>query len=138
MTAVETGHLVLSTLHTLGSGNTIERIIDIFPPAQQQQIRTQLAMLLSAVASEQLVPAISGGVIPAFEIMHVNDAIRNMIREGKAHQVDAVISSSSAAGMVSMDASLLNLYAAKQITKETAVKYAMHPDLMAKRIKSPV
>lgn len=135
MTAVETGHLVLSTLHTLGAANTVERIIDIFPPNQQQQVRVQLAMLLSAVASEQLVPSISGGVVPAFEIMYVNDAIRNMIREGKTHQIDSTIASSMAAGMISMDTSLLRLYNDGVITKEVATSYAVHPDLMVKRMQ---
>ena len=81
MTAAETGHLILSTLHTIGAANTIDRVIDAFPPAQQQQIRTQLSMVLNAVISQQLVPTVDGGVQPVFEIMFLNNAIRNMIRE---------------------------------------------------------
>ena len=81
MTAAETGHLILSTLHTIGAANTIDRVIDAFPPAQQQQIRAQLSMVLNAVISQQLVPTVDGGVQPVFEIMFLNNAIRNMIRE---------------------------------------------------------
>lgn len=134
MTAAETGHLVLSTLHTRGAGNTVDRIIDIFPPNQQHQIRVQLALLLQAVISEQLVPTVDGGVIPVFEVMRVNNAIRNMIRDSKLHLVDSVIATSSAEGMVSMDNSLAELCRKGIITKETAVSYALHPELMAKRL----
>ena len=92
MTAAETGHLVISTLHTVGASSTIDRIVDSFPPEQQQQIRTQLSMVLEGVVSQQLVPTVDGGLTPAFEVMVVNSAIRNMIRESKAHQIDNVIS----------------------------------------------
>lgn len=88
MTAAETGHLILSTLHTLGAANTIDRVIDAFPPNQQQQIRTQLSMVLDAVICQQLVPTLDGGERPVFEIMFLNNAIRNMIRESKTHQID--------------------------------------------------
>lgn len=94
MTAAETGHLILSTLHTVGAANTIDRVIDAFPPNQQQQIRTQLAMVLDAVISQQLIPTVDGGVQPAFEIMFLNNAIRNMIRESKIHQIDGIIATS--------------------------------------------
>ena len=109
VTAAETGHLVISTLHTLGASNTIDRIVDSFPPEQQQQIRTQLALVIEGVVSQQLVPAKDGSLIPAFEVMTVTPAVRNMIRESKAHQLDNVISSSAADGMISMDQSLLQL-----------------------------
>ena len=110
MTAAETGHLVISTLHTIGAANTIDRIIDAFPPNQQQQIRVQISMVLQAVISQQLIPTLDGGVQPAFEIMFLNNAIRNMIRESKIHQIDSIITTSMEEGMVSMDNSLLKLF----------------------------
>jgi twitching motility protein PilT len=134
MTAAETGHLVLSTLHTIGSANTIDRIVDAFPATQQGQIRVQLAMVLGAVISQQLVPKISGGVLPAFEVMIVNDAIRNMVRESKIHQIDGVITSSAADGMMTMDGSLLKLYREKQISDLTAIAFSTQPELMRKRL----
>ena len=91
MTAAETGHLVFSTLHTIGAANTIERIIDVFPPNQQRQIMIQLASVLQAVISQQLIPTMDGTLIPVFEIMEVTPAIRNMIRENKVHQIDGLI-----------------------------------------------
>ncbi len=134
MTAAETGHLVISTLHTVGAVNTIDRIIDVFPPGQQQQIRIQLAMVLRSVVSQQLLPGETGGRVPAFEIMHLNNAIRNMIRESKIHQIDSVISSASSERMVSMDASLLRLYEEGQISRENAIKYASNSERIARRI----
>ena len=138
MTAAETGHLVLSTLHTVGSANTIDRIVDAFPANQQGQIRVQLAMVLGAVISQQLVPKISGGVISAFEVMIVNDAIRNMIRESKIHQIDGVITSSAAEGMMTMDNSLLRLYKEQQISDMTAIAFSTQAELMKKRIAGGV
>lgn len=134
MTAAETGHLIISTLHTLGAANTIDRVIDVFPSNQQQQIRVQLSMLLQLVISQQLVPTVDGGVVPVFEIMNANNAIRNMIRESKVHQLDALIASSAAEGMVSMDSSLLSLVKHGRILKETAIRHAANPDLMEKRL----
>ncbi|MDR3305212.1 MAG: PilT/PilU family type 4a pilus ATPase [Clostridiales Family XIII bacterium] len=134
MTAAETGHLVLSTLHTVGAANTIDRIVDAFPANQQGQIRVQLAMVLGAVVSQQLVPKHDGGVLPAFEVMIVNDAIRNMIRESKIHQIDGVITSSAADGMMTMDSSLLKLFKSGQISDMTAAAFATQPELMKKRI----
>lgn len=98
MTAAETGQLLLSSLHTTGAANTIDRIIDAFPPNQQAQIRLQLSMVLQAVISQQLVPGIDGTPIPVFEIMYSTLAIRNMIRESKTHQLDAAIASGAAQG----------------------------------------
>ena len=109
MTAAETGHLVISTLHTVGAANTIDRIIDSFPPDQQQQIRIQISMVMQAVISQQLIPTTDGKEIPAFEIMFLNNAIRNMIREAKIHQIDSVISTAQEEGMITMDASLIQL-----------------------------
>lgn len=132
MTAAETGQLVLSTLHTNGAANTVDRIIDVFPTNQQHQIRIQLSMVLRAVVSQQLVPAISGGLVPAFEIMVVNNAIRTMIREQKTHQIDTVLQSEPE--MQTMDSSLLKLYRDGIISAETAVNFSYNQDIMAKRI----
>ena len=135
MTAAETGHLVFSTLHTIGAANTIERIIDVFPPNQQRQIMIQLASVLQAVISQQLIPTMDGTLIPVFEIMEVTPAIRNMIRENKVHQIDGLIYSSTGSGMISMDQSLINLYKEGQISKETAILYASNPEMITKRIR---
>lgn len=134
MTAAETGHLILSTLHTVGAANTIDRVIDAFPPNQQQQIRTQLAMVLDAVISQQLIPTLDGGVQPAFEIMFLNNAIRNMIRESKIHQIDGVIATSQEEGMISMDNSLIKLYRDGAISRENAVAYSSNSELMEKKL----
>jgi twitching motility protein PilT len=134
MTAAETGHLVISTLHTVGAANTIDRVLDAFPPNQQGQIRVQLAMVLQSVISQQLVRSTDDSIIPVFEIMIVNDAIRNMVRESKIHQIDSVITSSQADGMITMDASLLSLYKEGRIAADTAVAYATQPELMKKRL----
>lgn len=135
MTAAETGHLVISTLHTLGASNTVDRIIDVFPANQQPQIRVQLAMLLQAIVSQQLVPTVEGGLVPVFEIMYANNAIRNMIRESKTHQLNATIVSSASEGMISMDNSLLELYKKGVISKDVAIRYALNPDNLSKRIE---
>lgn len=134
MTAAETGHLILSTLHTIGASNTIDRIIDAFPPNQQHQIAIQLSMVLQAVVSQQLVPSVDGTIIPAFEIMTLTPAIRNMIRESKVHQIDGMIYSSAADDMIAMDTSLLNLFKAGKITEKTAITYATNPELLQKKI----
>lgn len=135
VTAAETGHLVISTLHTVGAANTIDRIIDNFPPGQQQQIRVQVSMVLEAVISQQLIPTIDGGVHPAFEIMFLNNAIRNMIRESKIHQIDSIISTSQEEGMLSMDSSLIKLYKEGIISRENAILYSNNSELMAKKIE---
>lgn len=134
MTAAETGHLVISTLHTIGAANSIDRIIDVFPPDGQQQIRVQLAMVLQAVISQQLVPTINGGMTPAFEIMFLNDAIRTMVREGKIHQIDNVIATSMAEGMISMNNSLLRLLREELITRDTCISYSNEPEQMKMRL----
>ena len=136
ITAAETGHLLISTLHTTGAANTVDRIIDSFPPAQQQQIRIQLSMVLQGVVSQQLVPLIGGGVIPAFEIMVANNAIRNLIRESKAHQIDSVIFSSAAEGMISMDSYLFNLVKEGKITNETAIAFSANSDQLSRRLEA--
>ena len=132
MTAAETGHLVLSTLHTLGAANTIDRIIDVFPINQQHQIRVQLSMVLNAVVCQQLLPSVDGGLIPAFEIMTTNSAVRTLIRDEKTHQIDTILQ--SAGGMQTMDSCIINLFREGRISAKTAVNYAYNPDIMAKRI----
>ena len=134
MTAAETGHLVISTLHTVGAVNTIDRIIDVFPPAQQQQIRIQLAQVLKTVISQQLLPTTDGALVPAFEIMHLNTAVRSMVRDSRIHQIDSVIQTSAAEGMISMDESILRLFKAGRITAETALRCAMNPDQLQKKL----
>jgi twitching motility protein PilT len=134
MTAAETGHLVISTLHTTGAANTIDRIIDVFPQNQQNQIRTQLAMVLQIVVSQQLVPTEDDRILPAFEIMVANSAIRNMIRDNKTHQLNSVILSGREEGMIPMDQSLLQLVLDGAINRETALNYAMNKELLEKRL----
>ncbi|MBR0598854.1 type IV pilus twitching motility protein PilT [Sinanaerobacter chloroacetimidivorans] len=134
LSAAETGQLVFSTLHTLGAANTVDRIVDVFPANQQRQVRIQLSMVLQAVISQQLIPSTKGTLVPAFEIMLCNNAIRNMIRESKVHQIDSTIYSSAEAGMVSMDSSIYNLYSEGLITAENAVAHSMNPDAMKKKL----
>jgi len=134
MTAAETGHLVISTLHTTGAANTIDRIIDMFPSSQQQQIRAQLSMVLQVVVSQQLLPAMDGSAIPAYEIMFLNYAIRNMIRESRIHQIDSVIYSSQGEGMITMDVSLLKLYKEGRISRDTALQFSSNREALEKRM----
>lgn len=133
MTAAETGHLVLSTLHTVGASNTIDRIIDVFPSNQQQQIRVQLSMVLNAVVSQQLLPG-EEGLLPAFEILEANSAIKTMIRDGKVHQIDSVIYSSAKDGMVSMDSNILELYKKGKISAQTAIAFSLNQDAMRRNV----
>ena len=135
MTAAETGHLVISTLHTVGAVNTIDRIIDVFPPNQQQQIRIQLAQVLKTVISQQLLPTISGGLVPAFEIMHLNNAVRTLVRDSRIHQIDSVIQTSAAEGMIGMDESIARLHKAGRISTETALHAAMNPDQLQRKLR---
>ena len=134
MTAAETGHLIIATLHTNGAVNTIDRIIDSFPPAQQTQIRVQLSMVLHTVVSQRLIPDREGGLVPAYEIMHTTPAIRSMIRESKSHQIDNAIAAGGGEGMCSMDQSIMNLYQSGIITRETALDYADHQEQMQRRL----
>lgn len=136
LSAAETGHLVFSSLHTTGAANTINRIIDIFPSDKQQQIRVQLSMVLRAIVSQQLVPCEQGGLIPAFEIMMVNNAIQTQIRENKIHQIDNTIQSGQREGMVTMDASLLRLLQQERISRRTALLACTDPELMRKRLSA--
>ena len=134
ITAAETGHLVISTLHTVGAANTIDRIIDSFPPAQQEQVRAQLSMVMQAVVSQQLIPKVEGGVVPAFEVMFFNNAIRNLIRESKIHQIDNIIATSQEEGMITMDNSLIKLFKDGKISRENAVIYSSNGELMEKKL----
>ena len=134
MTAAETGHMLLSTLHPIGAAKTIDRIIDVFPANQQRQVAVQLSMVLSAVVSQQLLPAVDGGVVPAFEIMTVNPAIRNMIRDNKIPQIEGLLYSSSKEDMISMDSSILKLYQEGRITRETALLYATNPEMLERKL----
>ncbi|MCR5106832.1 MAG: PilT/PilU family type 4a pilus ATPase [Lachnospiraceae bacterium] len=134
MTAAETGHLVLSTLHTIGAANTIERIIDAFPPNQQHQIYIQLSMVLQAVVSQQLIPTVNGGIAPAFEIMTLNPAIRTNIRDQKVQSIDSIIDTSSSEGMISMNTSLLNLIKSGKITEKTAYSFTTNPENLSNKL----
>ena len=134
MTAAETGHLVLSSLHTVGAANTISRIIDVFEPSQQHQIAVQLSMVLRAVVSQQLVPSINGEMIPAFEIMIMTPAISNMIRDNKIHQIEGIIYTSAKEDMISMDNSLLQLYKENKISRETVLQYCTNAEMIRKRL----
>lgn len=131
LTAAETGHLVLSTLHTIGAAKTIDRIIDVFPPHQQQQIRVQLATVLEAIISQQLLPTIEGNKrVAAHEIMIANPAVKNLIREGKSFQIQNLIQTNSKLGMNSMDYSLSQLCKQKQISKQTAIENCIERDML--------
>lgn len=134
LTAAETGQLVFSTLHTIGAAKTIDRIIDVFPPNQQQQIRVQLSTVLQAVVSQQLVPSTQGGHVPAFEILRVNDAVRNLIRENKTPLINSIIQTSRSDGMTTMDNSLLDLFQKGLITKQNALLYSVDKKALAKQI----
>ncbi len=137
VTAAETGHLVLSTLHTIGAVPTIERIIDVFPTHQQAQIRLQLATLLEAIISQQLLPtADKKGRVAAFEIMYANSAVRNLIREAKPHQIPSIIQTNKQSGMQTMDDALFDLFHSRRITAEDALVYAQDKGSLAKRIPS--
>ena len=135
ITAAETGHLVLSTLHTTGAANTIDRIIDVFPPHQQQQIRIQLAGVLESVISQQLLPKVFGGRVAAFEVMHTNTAIKNLIRESKTHQIDNIIQTNRKLGMMMMDDAIMELYMRGEISKETALEYAQDQQNMKRKLQ---
>ena len=134
ITAAETGVLLFSTLHTSSAANTINRILDVFPANQQQQVKIQLAQILKGVVCQQLVPGIEGGQIPVFEIMKSTVAIQNMIREDKLHQLDSAMQSGAADGMCTMDGSLLRLVREGKISKQTALISCVHYENMQKRL----
>ena len=136
MTAAETGHLLLATLHTKGAVNTIDRVIDTFPADQQQQIRIQLSTVLCTVVSQQLLPDVDGGQVAAFEVLQLTPAVRNMIRDSKNHMIPGAIAAGGAEGMISMDQSILQLYQAGRIIRQTALDYSDHPEQLLRRMEA--
>ena len=134
ITAAETGHLLLSSLHTLGAAKTIDRVIDAFPANQQNQIRAQLSMVLRAVVSQRLILTRDGSLYPVFEVMCVNPAIQNLIREGKTHQIDNAIFGGGA-DMLSMDTELARLLRDNRIDREQALLYAIHPETVERQVR---
>lgn len=134
VTAAETGHLVLSTLHTNNAAQTIDRIIDTFPEGQQDQIRLQLASSLAGIFSQRLVPRISGGLIPAYELLINNDAVANLIREKRSHEINAVIETGSESGMIDMNRNLADLVRRGEVTPENALARAFNPKTFSRLI----
>ena len=134
LTAAETGVLLLSTLHTSSAANTINRILDVFPAAQQHQVKIQLAQILKGIVCQQLVPSVTGEQIAVFEIMKSTTAIQNMIREDKLHQMESAMQAGAADGMCTMDGSLLKLYREGRITKDTALISCVNYENMIKRL----
>jgi len=135
VTAAETGHLVFASLHTNNAAQTVERIIDVFPPAQQREIISQLANSISGVISMRLVPRIQGGLVPAVEVMIANTAVRNLIREGRAQQLNLAIDTGSDVGMISLNRSLADLVRRKEISIEQAEFYSLNPAELRELIK---
>ena len=135
ITAAETGHLVFSTLHTIGAAATIDRVIDVFPPHQQQQIRVQLAMVLLAVISQQLMPTSDGkGRVAAYEVMHTVPAIASNIRDAKTHQIPSTIQTSKKMGMQTMDDAIFDLYHDLKISADTALEFAQEPEVLKRKL----
>ncbi|MDP3901031.1 MAG: type IV pilus twitching motility protein PilT [bacterium] len=127
ITAAETGHLVFATLHTNSAGQSIHRVVDSFPPAQQDQIRAQLSGSLLGVISQRLLPRVSGGLIPACEVLFSTPAVANLIRENKIHEIPLVIETSAEKGMISLNKSLANLARSREVSLENAMKYSLNP-----------
>lgn len=134
VTAAETGHLVLSTLHTNAAGQTVDRIIDSFPADQQTQIRLQLASSLLGIFSQRLLPRISGGLIPAFELLINNNAVANLIREKRTHEINSVIETSSEEGMINLNRSLAELVRSGEVTAENAMQFATNRKTLERMI----
>jgi len=135
ITIAETGHLVFATLHTNSAAQSIDRIIDAFPDVQQQQIKTQLASILEGVISQRLIPTLDGGLIPALEIMLPSPAVRSVVREGKTHQLDNIISTSFDQGMISLERALAKLVADGKVSKEVARSYTIRPEEFDRLVK---
>ncbi|MEK7106041.1 MAG: ATPase, T2SS/T4P/T4SS family, partial [Patescibacteria group bacterium] len=127
VTAAETGHLVFSTLHTNNAAQTIDRIIDSFPGSQQDQIRTQLSSSLLGIFSQRLIPRITGGLVPAYELLLNNNAVSNLIREKRTHEIDVVIETGMEGGMVDLNHSLLELVRSGEISIENARQFSLNP-----------
>jgi twitching motility protein PilT len=137
VTAAETGHLVFSTLHTIGSAATIDRIIDVFPLSQQEQIRIQLSTVLQGVVSQRLIPnAANNGRVAAFEVMLACPAIQNLIRENKTYQIQSVLQTNRQMGMQTLDNALYDLYVNGKIAKTEAIRYAIEPSAMEKALQT--
>ena len=134
VTAAETGHLVFSTLHTNNAAQTIDRIIDSFPGHQQDQIRVQLAGSLAGIFSQRLVPRVSGGLIPAYELLINNNAVSNLIRERRTHEINTVIETGLESGMVDMNRSLATLVRAGEVTVEDARRHSLNPKVLEKML----
>ena len=139
ITAAETGHLVFSTLHTIGADKTIDRIIDVFPPNQQQQVRIQLASVLECIVSQQLLKKADGsGRVAALEVLFANNAVRNLIRESKTYQIPSIMQTNKRAGMQTMGDALYDLFMRKVIDGDTAVTYAQDPVIMNRKVNLDV
>jgi len=136
ITVAETGHLVFATLHTNSASQTVDRIIDAFPEMQQQQVRVQLSAILEGVIAQRLIPSLVGDRVPAVEIMLPSPAVRSIIREGKTHQLDNVISTSFDQGMISLERSLAQLVNEGKIDREVARMHALHPEEFERLVKS--
>lgn len=136
ITIAETGHLVFATLHTNSASQTVDRIIDVFPENQQPQIRTQLASIIEGVVSQRLIPSLSGGRVPAVEVLLATNAVRNVIREGKTHQLDNIITTSGENGMFSMDQSLAQLVKSGRISMEMGRNYSLHAEEFLRLVKT--
>jgi len=134
ITAAETGHLVFSTLHTNSASETMHRIIDSFPPEQQNQIRAQLSTALLGVISQRIIPGTKGGLVPACEIMVCTSAVSNLIRENKIHEIDLVIETSSEQGMISLNKSLFNLVKQREISLKNALSYSRNPEELKRMV----
>ena len=136
ITAAETGHLVFSTLHTNSAADAIDRMIDVFPPHQQQQIRIQLAGVLEGVIAQQLMPrSDTSGRVAAFEVLLANSAVRNLIREGKSFQLPSIIQTSKKEGMQTMDDAITNIFYRSQISALTAITYAHDSESMQSKLQ---
>ncbi len=135
LTIAETGHLVFSTLHTNSAAQTIDRIVDVFPDQSQDQIRTQLAAVITAVISQRLLPAVEGGRVPALEILTATPAIKNIIREGKTHMIDNMIQTSAEVGMISLEKYLAQMVRRGVITDEVALAYSIRPSELQRQLR---
>lgn len=134
MMAAESGHLVMFTMRTLGVVNSIDQVVELFQPAQRPSVRLQLSKVLRAVVSQQLLPTVEGGLVPAFEVMHLDNAVRGMIREGRSREITPVIQGFAMSGMVAMDESILRLYKAGRISREVALQSAMSAEQLQRRL----
>jgi twitching motility protein PilT len=134
VTAAETGHLILSTLHTNNAAQTVDRIIDSFPPHQQGQIKVQLATTLLGIFSQRLLPRTSSGLVPAYELLISNSAVSNLIREGRTAELNVVIETSAELGMVDMNHCLAHLVDAGEVTRETAFMHSLNPKSLERMI----